>query len=91
MKQSLFILVALLLAPLACGAGEILHNGIALPDEWPPRPATFARDQPLVPPYLANPPKDTPLCNVWLTMLHGLGIPAERHGDSSGVVKKLRT
>ncbi|MFM8471284.1 MAG: DUF1552 domain-containing protein [Limisphaerales bacterium] len=34
-------------------------------------------------------PKDTPLCNVWLTMLHGLGIPAERHGDSTGVAKPL--
>lgn len=35
-------------------------------------------------------PKDTPLCNVWLTMLHGLDIPAERHGDSTGVVKELQ-
>ena len=34
-------------------------------------------------------PKDTPLCNVWLTMLNGLGIEAERHGDSTGVVKEL--
>ncbi len=34
--------------------------------------------------------KDTPLCNVWLTMLHGLGVAAERHGDSSGVVKELQ-
>ena len=34
--------------------------------------------------------KDTPLCNVWLTMLQGMGIKTERHGDSSGVVKKLR-
>lgn len=33
--------------------------------------------------------KDTPLCNAWLTMLHGLGIEAERHGDSSGVVKEM--
>jgi len=33
--------------------------------------------------------KDTPLCNVWLTMLHGLGIEAERHGDSTGMVKEL--
>ena len=33
--------------------------------------------------------KDTPLCNVWLTMLQGLGIQTERHGDSSGVVKEL--
>ena len=34
--------------------------------------------------------KDTPLCNVWLTMLQGLGINAERHGDSTGVVKELQ-
>jgi hypothetical protein len=35
-------------------------------------------------------PEDTPLCNVWLTMLHGMGIEVERHGDSSGVVKELQ-
>ena len=35
-------------------------------------------------------PKDTPLCNVWLTMMHGLGVNAERHGDSTGVVKELQ-
>lgn len=35
-------------------------------------------------------PKDTPLCNVWLTMLRGSGIKAERHGDSTGVVKELQ-
>jgi hypothetical protein len=35
-------------------------------------------------------PKDTPLCNVWLTMLHGMGIDVERHGDSSGIVKELQ-
>jgi len=35
-------------------------------------------------------PKDTPLCNVWLTMLQGLGIQTERHGDSSGLVKELQ-
>lgn len=35
-------------------------------------------------------PKDTPLCNVWLTMLHGMGIKIERHGDSTGVVKELQ-
>lgn len=34
--------------------------------------------------------KDTPLCNVWLTMLHGLGVNAERHGDSTGVIKELQ-
>lgn len=34
--------------------------------------------------------KDTPLCNVWLTMLQGMGIDIERHGDSSGIVKQLQ-
>lgn len=33
--------------------------------------------------------KDTPLANVWLTMLQGIGAKAERHGDSTGVVKEL--
>lgn len=35
-------------------------------------------------------PDDTPLCNVWLTMLQGMGIDAARHGDSTGVVKELK-
>ncbi|NNC87498.1 MAG: DUF1552 domain-containing protein [Akkermansiaceae bacterium] len=35
-------------------------------------------------------PEDTPLCNVWLTMLKGMGIETERHGDSSGIVKQLQ-
>jgi hypothetical protein len=34
-------------------------------------------------------PKDTPLCNAWLTLLQGSGVPVERHGDSTGVVKEL--
>ncbi len=34
-------------------------------------------------------PKDTPLCNVWLTLLHGVGVPVERHGDSTGVLSAL--
>lgn len=29
-------------------------------------------------------PKGTPLCNLWLGLLHGMGVPAERHGDSTG-------
>jgi hypothetical protein len=33
--------------------------------------------------------KDTPLCNVWLTMLRGLGVQAERHGDSTGAISEL--
>ena len=31
-------------------------------------------------------PKGTPLCNLWLTLLRGLGANLERHGDSSGVI-----
>jgi len=34
-------------------------------------------------------PKNTPLSNTWLTLLHGLGIKAERHGDSTGIIKEL--
>jgi hypothetical protein len=34
-------------------------------------------------------PKDTPLSNVWLTMLQGIGVSAERHGDSTGPLKQL--
>ena len=34
-------------------------------------------------------PKDTALANVWLTLLNGIGIKTERHGDSTGVVKEL--
>jgi hypothetical protein len=34
-------------------------------------------------------PRNTPLCNAWLTVLHGLGIEAERHGDSTGLAKEL--
>ena len=34
-------------------------------------------------------PKDTPLCNVWLTLLNGIGIDVARHGDSTGPVKEL--
>ena len=34
-------------------------------------------------------PDDTPLCNAWLTMLHGIGVKAERHGDSTGLLKQI--
>ena len=33
--------------------------------------------------------KDTPLCNAWLTLLRGSGVPATSHGDSTGVVNEL--
>jgi hypothetical protein len=32
----------------------------------------------------------TPLCNVWLTLLQGLGISAPSFGDSTGVIEALR-
>jgi hypothetical protein len=34
-------------------------------------------------------PKDTPLANVWLTLLQGIGANVERHGDSTGIAKEL--
>lgn len=34
-------------------------------------------------------PDKTPLCNVWLTMLRGIGVNADRHGDSTGLVEEL--
>lgn len=34
--------------------------------------------------------RSTPLCNAWLTMLHGMGIKAPSHGDSTGVLKELQ-
>ena len=34
-------------------------------------------------------PENTPLCNVWLALLHGIGVEAERHGDSTGVLKQI--
>ncbi len=34
-------------------------------------------------------PDGTPLCNAWLTLLHGVGVKAERHGDSTGLLKQI--
>jgi hypothetical protein len=33
--------------------------------------------------------KDTPLCNLYLAMLHKLGVPAERFADSTGPLEGL--
>ena len=41
----------------ACHAGEVLHNGIVLPEQWPPRPGTWGRQTPVTPPYLETPPE----------------------------------
>jgi hypothetical protein len=39
--------------------------------------------------HLVLPDPKTPLCNLWLTLLHGTGIRAESHGDSTGIVREL--
>jgi hypothetical protein len=33
----------------------------------------------------------TPLCNVWLTLLQGIGIPATAFGDSTGPIEALKS
>lgn len=38
--------------------------------------------------HLVAPPK-TPLCNLWLTLLQGVGVPAQSHGDSTGTLAEL--
>jgi hypothetical protein len=34
-------------------------------------------------------PKNTPLCNVYLSMLRRLGVPADSFGDSTGPLHDL--
>jgi hypothetical protein len=31
----------------------------------------------------------TPLCNLWLTLLKGSGVPVENHGDSTGTLPEI--
>ena len=63
-RTVLALAVSLLLGP-ATHAGELLYNGIELPDEWPPRGIRFARfqkgDPASEPPYLREPPKVIPI------------------------------
>ena len=33
----------------------------------------------------------TPLANLWLTLLQGSGVKAEKHGDSTGLVREILT
>ena len=40
--------------------GEVLYNGIVLPQEWPPKPAALPRD-PVEPFYLTSPPEVIPI------------------------------
>jgi len=34
-------------------------------------------------------PRNTPLCNVWLTLLKGTGVAIDAFGDSTGMVREL--
>lgn len=45
---------------LPAGAGEVLYNGIQLPDVWPPADRTPTRE-PMEVPYLQNPPEVIPI------------------------------
>ncbi|MEM7011216.1 MAG: hypothetical protein AAF585_07000 [Verrucomicrobiota bacterium] len=42
-------------------AGELLYNGIQLPDEWPPKYAEIPRADQSTPPYLEAPPEIIPI------------------------------
>ncbi|MBN2508278.1 MAG: sulfatase-like hydrolase/transferase [Verrucomicrobia bacterium] len=54
------VLALVLAGPGRLEAGEVLYNGIELPQSWPPRVAKLSRD-PMPVPYLAAPPKVIPI------------------------------
>ena len=58
-------LLILLVGAVGAQSGDVLYNGIELPDEWPPRDVSFSRiqagDPPPPPPYLAAPPELIPI------------------------------
>ena len=55
------LLASLLLTSCILSAGQMLYNGIELPDEWPPRNLDAASDEPMDVPYLENPPAVIPI------------------------------
>ena len=57
MQKTLALIVPIILA--VSEASETLHNGINLPDPWPPRGTV--QDDPVPPPYLKSPPKVIPI------------------------------
>ncbi|MCH9653321.1 MAG: hypothetical protein K0U86_14825 [Planctomycetes bacterium] len=61
MLRSILASAVLVMATIGTHAGEVLYNGIKLPDQWPPRPDSFSRDKPTSPPYLADYPKVIPI------------------------------
>ena len=59
-KSSTVILLALLALAGPADAGEVLYNGIELPETWPPRRDKLTRE-PMPVPYLRNPPAVIPI------------------------------
>lgn len=41
--------------------------------------------------HIVLPAKQTPLCNLWVTLMQGLGIEVDVHGDSTGTLGSLTT
>lgn len=65
MLKVMLTAATLIFAVTAAHAGEVLYNGISLPDEWPPRDVRFERfqkgDPAPPPPYLVEPPRVIPI------------------------------
>ena len=55
------VLCATALTAAAEGVGELLYNGIEIPDEWSPARAELTREPLPEPPYLAEPPPVIPI------------------------------
>lgn len=60
---ALLFVLPLLLSPGAVGAGEVLYNGIELPDQWPPGRSLeeLRAGTPMRVPYLEQPPDVIPI------------------------------
>ncbi|MGQ9731835.1 MAG: hypothetical protein ACUVX8_11265 [Candidatus Zipacnadales bacterium] len=59
--EGLLIGVMLALSLLGVASGEVLYNGIELPEKWPPVKEALTRDPLPEPPYLADPPAVIPI------------------------------
>jgi len=58
--MSLFAAALCAVAAIRASAGEVLYNGIVLPEAWPPR-YDRTPNEPMPVPYLANPPGVIPI------------------------------